>query len=55
MPHHRLGALAYAIWPDRVKEKCRTDLSLAIAHGLDDLCETQPKKTKKRKKQKKRF
>jgi len=55
LPHHRLGALAYAIWPNRVKEKCRTDLSLAIAHGLDDLCETEPKKTKKRKKQKKRI
>ena len=22
-------------WPDRVKEKCKTDKSLAIAHGLD--------------------
>jgi len=30
-------------------------VSLAIAHGLDYLCETEPKKTKKRKKQKKRF
>ncbi len=29
--------LAYAIWPDRVREKCRTDKSLAIAHGLEDL------------------
>lgn len=41
---HKLAAgnydwahLAYAIWPDRVKEKCRTDKSLAIAHGLEDL------------------
>jgi len=37
LPHHRLGALAYAIWPNRIKSKCRTDLSLATAHGLDDL------------------
>jgi len=49
LPHHRLGALAYAIWPNRVKEKCRTDLSFAIAHGLDDLCETAPKKDKEKK------
>jgi len=55
LPHHRLGVLAYAIWSNCVKEKWGTDLSLAIAHGLDDLCETEPKKTKKRKKQKKRF
>lgn len=29
--------LAYAIWPDRVREKCRHDRSLAIAHGLEEL------------------
>jgi hypothetical protein len=29
--------LAYTIWPERVREKCRTDRSLAIAHGLEDL------------------
>jgi hypothetical protein len=27
--------LAMAYWPDRVREKCKTDKSLAIAHGLD--------------------
>ena len=26
--------LAYQIWPERVREKCRADRSLAIAHGL---------------------
>lgn len=31
--------LAYAIWSDRVKERCQTDKSLAIAHGLDELYE----------------
>jgi hypothetical protein len=31
--------LAYAIWPERVRQKCMTDESLAIAHGLEDLCE----------------
>jgi hypothetical protein len=31
--------LAYAIWPERVREKCKTDRSLAIAHGLEGACE----------------
>jgi hypothetical protein len=31
--------LAYSIWPDRVREKCKHDKSLAIAHGLEDLYE----------------
>ncbi len=34
--------LAYAVWPDRVREKCRRDRSLAVAHGLEDLCEWKP-------------
>jgi hypothetical protein len=29
--------LAMAYWPDRVREKCKTDKSLAIAHGLEAL------------------
>lgn len=29
--------LALAYWPERVREKCKTDKSLAIAHGLEDL------------------
>lgn len=29
--------LAMNYWPERVKKKCKTDKSLAIAHGLDDL------------------
>jgi hypothetical protein len=32
---HDWAHLAYAIWPDRVQEKCKTDRSLAIAHGLE--------------------
>jgi hypothetical protein len=42
--------LAYTIWPDRVKEKCKTDKSLAIAHDLENLYEGEVKTTKKRKK-----
>jgi hypothetical protein len=29
--------LALNYWPERVREKCKTDKSLAIAHGLKDL------------------
>lgn len=29
--------LAYSIWPDRVKQKCKNDKSLAIAHCLEEL------------------
>ncbi len=29
--------LAMAYWPNRVREKCKTDKSLAIAHGLEAL------------------
>lgn len=43
--------LAMAYWPDRVHEKCKTDKSLAIAHGLEDLyVEPLPKEKKARKK-----
>ncbi len=31
--------LAYSIWPDRVREKCKSDKSLAIAHDLENLFE----------------
>lgn len=45
--------LAMNYWPERVREKCRTDKSLSIAHGLEHLYvepEAQPKKTRGRKK-----
>lgn len=41
--------LAMNYWPVRVREKCKTDKSLAIAHGLEDLYaepEAKPKKTR---------
>jgi hypothetical protein len=41
--------LAMAYWPERVREKCKTDKSLAIAHGLEVLYvdpEVAPKKTR---------
>ncbi|MFN3842711.1 MAG: type II restriction endonuclease subunit M [Rehaibacterium terrae] len=44
--------LAMNYWPERVREKCKTDKSLAIAHGLEELFEepeAKPKKTRKRK------
>ena len=45
--------LAMAYWPERVREKCKTDKSLAIAHALEDLYlepEATPKKTRGKKK-----
>lgn len=38
--------LAMNYWPDRVREKCKTDKSLAIAHGLEDLYIEPPAKQK---------
>lgn len=43
--------LAMDYWPDRVRAKCTTDKSLAIAHGLEDLYvepEIQARKTRTR-------
>ena len=45
--------LAMNYWPERVREKCKTDKSLAIAHGLQDLYiepEAKPKKARGKKK-----
>ncbi len=39
--------LAYSFFPERVREKCRHDKSLAIAHDLEDLYEERPAKTRK--------
>lgn len=44
--------LAMSYWPDRVREKCKTDKSLAIAHGLEALYvepEAKPKQAKGKK------
>ena len=41
--------LAMAYWPDRVREKCKGDKSLAIAHNLEHLhVEGEPKKSNAR-------
>lgn len=46
--------LALTLRPDEVREKCKSDRSLAIAHGLEELCEVKApeKKAKKGKKKK---
>lgn len=44
--------LAMTYWPDRVREKCQTDKSLAIAHDLEDLYEPVPTTEGGRKKKK---
>lgn len=41
--------LAYAIRPVEVREKCRTDKSLAIAHGLEELYVEPPASNRKKK------
>ena len=40
--------LAYSIWPERVTRKCKKDLSMAIAHGLEHNCEVKPKEKKEK-------
>lgn len=37
--------LAMNYWPERVREKCRSDRSLAIAHGLEELYEEPDTRT----------
>jgi hypothetical protein len=44
--------LAYTIWPDRVREKCRMDRSLAIAHNLEHLYIEQPTTTQRKRSRK---
>ena len=40
--------IAYQLWPERVKELCKRDKSVAIAHGKEDLYEEKPLNTKKK-------
>ncbi len=40
--------LALSIWPARVREKCKTDKSLAIAHNLESLYVAPPEAPKKK-------
>jgi len=40
--------LAYSIWPERVRDKCRHDKSLAIAHGLEELYEAPPEQPREK-------
>jgi hypothetical protein len=40
--------LAYTIWPERVREICKKDRSIAIAHGLEELCEVENPASKKK-------
>jgi hypothetical protein len=40
--------IAYQLWPERVKEKCRKDRSLAIAHGLEEFYDLQSTNTERK-------
>lgn len=44
--------LAYSIWPDRVRDVCKSDRSIAIAHDLESLCELAAKPEKKKRSKK---
>jgi hypothetical protein len=44
--------LAYSIWAARVEEKCKSDRSMAIAHGLEHLCTVEAPKPKQGRKTK---
>ena len=44
--------LSYTLWSDRVKEVCREDRSIAIAHRLEQLCEVEAPVSKRRGKKK---
>jgi hypothetical protein len=43
--HYDWAHLAYIIWPERVREKCSSDRSLAIAHDLERLYSGPPRGT----------
>jgi hypothetical protein len=45
--------IAYVLWPDRVRTACKSDKSIAIAHGLESLYEGKEEAKKRRKKSKK--
>jgi len=40
--------LAYTIWPERVRGVCKKDRSIAIAHGLEDICKVEAPAPKKK-------
>ena len=42
--------LAYALYPDRIRDKARKDWCMALTHSLEELCENKPKEKKPRKK-----
>jgi hypothetical protein len=44
--------LAMAIRPNEVREKCKKDRSLAVAHGLESICQAAAKKTRSTRKAK---
>jgi len=46
--------LAYTLWPDRVREVCKRDRSIAIARGLEELCQVEEKVSKKKGKRRKK-
>jgi hypothetical protein len=44
--------LAMSMWPERVVAACKQDRSIAIAHGREDLCPSEPPKATRGRKKK---
>ena len=42
--------IAYVLWPDRVRKVCKSDKSIAIAHGLESLYDGKEEVKKRKKK-----
>jgi hypothetical protein len=44
--------LAMSMWPERATKACRSDRSIALAHGREDLCPAEPPKASRGRKKK---
>ena len=44
--------LAMSMWPERATKACRSDRSIALAHGREDLCPAEPPKATRGRKKK---
>ena len=47
-----LEVMIGSIWPERDRKMCKKDRSIAIAHGLEDICEVEPAENRKKRKKK---
>jgi hypothetical protein len=50
---HHNSQVAHTLWPDRMHEVCKHHCSIAVARGLEELCDVPEKTSKKRGKKRK--